>query len=99
MELWFIDSSENAERDSSELPQSKRLAELQKVIHAHLKKKCAWFTLLQLQCVPTTLSVENTAGFDDGGMHGFYEKEKREIQINEPLKRSLMTNPFFSRVL
>lgn len=37
VELWLSDGAEDAERDSTEIPQSKRLAELRKVTDTHLR--------------------------------------------------------------
>lgn len=43
VELWFSDSAKDAERDSAEMPQSKRLAELRKVTDTHLKINMYFF--------------------------------------------------------
>lgn len=40
VELWLSDDAEDAQGDSSEMPSSKRLAELRKVIDPHLR--CTW---------------------------------------------------------
>lgn len=87
VELWFRDGAEDTEGDSAEMPPSKRLAELRKVIDTHLEYRWWW------SCFVTVGMGSNSSLMD-----WFYKKKEENIrkQLYEPLRGFPMTQTSFS---